>query len=95
MPQHAYWTSPHSYWRPTHTPTCAPTAAVFTGAVELLATEVLVLNTVNKPLPFPISNAEEKEAAREEVRLRNRVLDLRCALLRFRSCKQALNAPLC
>lgn len=47
------------------------------GAVELLASDVSVLNTVNKPLPFAVSAAEEKEAAREEVRLRHRVLDLR------------------
>jgi aspartyl-tRNA synthetase len=50
------------------------------GAVELLASEVVVLNTVSRPLPFPVSDAEEKEQAREEVRLRHRVLDLRCAL---------------
>jgi aspartyl-tRNA synthetase len=49
------------------------------GAVELLASEVVVLNTVARPLPFPVSDAEEKEQAREEVRLRHRVLDLRCA----------------
>jgi aspartyl-tRNA synthetase len=28
------------------------------GAVELLASEVTVLNTVSKPLPFPISESE-------------------------------------
>jgi aspartyl-tRNA synthetase len=38
---------------------------------------VVVLNTVSRPLPFPVSDAEEKEQAREEVRLRHRVLDLR------------------
>jgi aspartyl-tRNA synthetase len=36
-----------------------------------------VLNTVSKPLPFPISSSEEGQEAREEVRLKHRVLDLR------------------
>ncbi|KAF8072660.1 aspS [Scenedesmus sp. PABB004] len=54
-----------------------PNPKLPTGAVELLARSVSVLNTVNRPLPFPVSDAEEKEAAREEVRLRHRVLDLR------------------
>lgn len=62
---------------PTHLKASTPLAAVAAGAVELLASEVTVLNTVSKPLPFPVSAAEEKEAAREEVRLRHRVLDLR------------------
>lgn len=47
------------------------------GAVELLASHVVVLNTVSKPLPFPISASEEGQEAREEVRLKHRVLDLR------------------
>lgn len=47
------------------------------GAVELLATDVTILNTVSKPLPFPISASEEGQEAREEVRLKHRVLDLR------------------
>lgn len=47
------------------------------GAVELLASDVVVLNTVSKPLPFPISTSEEAQEAREEVRLKHRVLDLR------------------
>lgn len=47
------------------------------GAVELLASDVVVLNTVSKPLPFPISASEEGQEAREEVRLKHRVLDLR------------------
>jgi aspartyl-tRNA synthetase len=45
--------------------------------VELLATDVTILNTVSKPLPFPISASEEGQEAREEVRLKHRVLDLR------------------
>lgn len=36
-----------------------------------------MLNTVSKPLPFPISASEEGQEAREEVRLKHRVLDLR------------------
>jgi aspartyl-tRNA synthetase len=48
------------------------------GEVELLAREVTVLNTVSKPLPFPISASEDGgQEAREEVRLKHRVLDLR------------------
>jgi hypothetical protein len=39
-----------------------------------------VLNTVSKPLPFPISASEEGQEAREEVRLKHRVLDLRWVL---------------
>uniref|UniRef100_A0A383VTJ8 Aminoacyl-transfer RNA synthetases class-II family profile domain-containing protein n=1 Tax=Tetradesmus obliquus TaxID=3088 RepID=A0A383VTJ8_TETOB len=54
-----------------------PNPKMPTGAVELLASEVTVLNTVSRPLPFAVSDAEEKEQAREEVRLRHRVLDLR------------------
>eukprot|EP00879_Flechtneria_rotunda_P005085 GHRR01005363.1.p1 GENE.GHRR01005363.1~~GHRR01005363.1.p1 ORF type:complete len:690 (+),score=231.65 GHRR01005363.1:2113-4182(+) len=54
-----------------------PNPKMPTGAVELLAREVTVINTVTRPLPFPVSAAEEQEPAREEVRLRHRVLDLR------------------
>jgi hypothetical protein len=36
-----------------------------------------VLNGVGRLLPFPVSEAEEGEAPREELRLKNRVLDLR------------------
>lgn len=60
---------------------CSPCLRLFCspppGAYELLATDVLVLNTVSKPLPFPISASEEGQEAREEVRLKHRVLDLR------------------
>lgn len=56
-------------------------AARCAGMVELLATEVTVLNTVSRPLPFPVSPSEEQEDAREEVRLRHRVLDLRWVLV--------------
>lgn len=40
-----------------------------------------VLNGVGRLLPFPVSEAEEGDAPREELRLKNRVLDLRCVLL--------------
>lgn len=40
---------------------------------------VTVLNTVTRKLPFLVSVGDgEAEAPREEVRLRHRVLDLRC-----------------
>ena len=41
--------------------------------------DVTVLNTVTRPLPFPIGDGEagDGEAPREELRLRHRVLDLR------------------
>jgi aspartyl-tRNA synthetase len=50
-----------------------------TGNVELVAESVQILNAVTKLLPFPISEREEQEPPREELRLKNRVLDLRCA----------------
>ena len=50
------------------------------GDVELLVDDVTVLNTVAGSLPFPISAGEPgaEEAPREEMRLRHRILDLRC-----------------
>lgn len=53
-----------------------------TGAVELVASNVQVLNAVTRPLPFFISQsqAQAEEGAdgpREELRLKHRVLDLR------------------
>ena len=47
-----------------------------TGAIEMVVTEVTVLNTVGKSLPFSVSGAADAETS-EEVRLKNRVLDLR------------------
>ena len=47
-----------------------------TGAIEMVVTEVTVLNTVGKSLPFSVSSAADAETS-EEVRLKNRVLDLR------------------
>ena len=47
--------------------------------VELLVDTVTVLNTVTRKLPFLVSAGEgDDEAPREELRLRHRVLDLRC-----------------
>ena len=48
-----------------------------TGDVELLVTNVQVLNTVGKSLPFQISGDGDDDKTSEEVRLKNRVLDLR------------------
>ena len=57
----------------------APNDKVPTGMVEVAADKVTVLNTVAKSLPFSISGAPEgdDDELREEVRLKNRVLDLR------------------
>ncbi|GBF87954.1 aspartyl-tRNA synthetase [Raphidocelis subcapitata] len=54
-----------------------PNPKLPTGGVELLATSVKVLNGVGRLLPFPVSEAEEGEPPREELRLKHRVLDLR------------------
>ncbi|MDM7936728.1 MAG: aspartate--tRNA ligase [Cyanobium sp. CZS 48M] len=47
-----------------------------TGEVEVLASQLRVLNAVRKPLPFPVS-VHDEENTREELRLRHRYLDLR------------------
>ncbi len=47
-----------------------------TGAIEVLATGITVLNAVRGNLPFPVSLHDE-ENTREELRLRHRYLDLR------------------
>jgi aspartyl-tRNA synthetase len=47
-----------------------------TGAIEVLATTIEVLNTVKGNLPFPVSMHDE-ENTREELRLKYRYLDLR------------------
>jgi hypothetical protein len=54
-----------------------PNPKLPTGAVELLATSVRVLNGVGRLLPFSVSEGEEGDPPREELRLKNRVLDLR------------------
>jgi len=61
----------------------APNDKIPTGAVEVAADEVDVLNVVGKSLPFAIGGGGEEDddaaggGASEEVRLKNRVLDLR------------------
>ena len=45
-----------------------------TGAVEVLASEIVVLNKVTGNLPFPVS-VHDEENTREELRLRHRYLD--------------------
>jgi aspartyl-tRNA synthetase len=47
-----------------------------TGAIEVLASSITVLNAVKGTLPFPVSLHDE-ENTREELRLRHRYLDLR------------------
>ncbi len=47
-----------------------------TGAVEVLASCITVLNSVKGNLPFPVS-VHDEENTREELRLRHRFLDLR------------------
>jgi aspartyl-tRNA synthetase len=48
-----------------------------------LATNVRLLNAVGRPLPFSVSAAADDASAppREELRLKHRVLDLRCGFL--------------
>ena len=49
-----------------------------TGLIEIVASEITILNTVARSLPFGISeSAQDKEEIKEETRLENRVLDLR------------------
>ncbi|XP_027160448.1 aspartate--tRNA ligase, chloroplastic/mitochondrial-like isoform X3 [Coffea eugenioides] len=49
-----------------------------TGAVEVAAERVHVLNTVRSKLPFLVTTADDaKESVKEEIRLRYRCLDLR------------------
>ena len=47
-----------------------------TGAIEVLASAITVLNPVKGNLPFPVS-VHDEENTREELRLRHRYLDLR------------------
>ncbi|CAL4947637.1 unnamed protein product [Urochloa decumbens] len=60
-------------------PADAINADMRTGAIEVAADRVLVLNSVTRSLPFLVTTAETvKEKFPEEIRLRFRVLDLRC-----------------
>ncbi|KAK8965631.1 hypothetical protein KSP40_PGU015717 [Platanthera guangdongensis] len=55
-----------------------------TGAIEVAAEHVLVLNTVNCTLPFPITTSDDvKDNISEEIRLRYRALDLRRPQMQF------------
>jgi len=55
-----------------------PNPKLPTGRVEVVATKVVVLNTVSRALPFPVSESDEAgEVPKEDTRLKNRVLDLR------------------
>jgi aspartyl-tRNA synthetase len=47
-----------------------------TGAIEVLASAITVLNSVKGVLPFPVS-VHDEETVREELRLKHRYLDLR------------------
>ena len=60
-----------------------PTGSFSAGTVELVADSVEILNTVTRKLPFLVSAGEaaDEEPPREELRLRHRVLDLRCGTL--------------
>ncbi|KAJ0979485.1 hypothetical protein J5N97_014959 [Dioscorea zingiberensis] len=49
-----------------------------TGSIEVAAEHVVVLNSVNRALPFPVTTADDvKDIITEEIRLRYRFLDLR------------------
>ncbi|CAO2208978.1 unnamed protein product [Urochloa humidicola] len=59
-------------------PADAINADMKTGTIEVAADRVLVLNSVTRSLPFPVTTADTvKEKFPEEIRLRFRVLDLR------------------
>ncbi|CAD5164937.1 unnamed protein product [Musa acuminata subsp. malaccensis] len=55
-----------------------------TGDIEVVAEHVIVLNSVNRALPFPVTTADSvKDVTTEEIRLRFRFLDLRRAQMQF------------
>eukprot|EP00889_Picochlorum_renovo_P007609 jgi/Picre1/34639/NNA_002107.t1 len=54
-----------------------PNATMKTGQIEMTAKDIQVLNVVTKSLPFTMSESDESVVIGEELRLRNRVLDLR------------------
>lgn len=54
-----------------------PNATMKTGQIEMTARDIQVLNVVTKSLPFSMSESDESVVIGEELRLRNRVLDLR------------------
>ena len=66
-----------------------------TGTVELVVTELKILNSVGKSLPFAVSESSgEKEEIKEETRLEHRVLDLRRPQMatNFKLCLDTLRA---
>uniref|UniRef100_A0A0D9UWV5 Aminoacyl-transfer RNA synthetases class-II family profile domain-containing protein n=1 Tax=Leersia perrieri TaxID=77586 RepID=A0A0D9UWV5_9ORYZ len=59
-------------------PTEAINTEMKTGAIEVAADNIYVLNSVTRSLPFPVTTADTvKDKFPEEIRLRFRVLDLR------------------
>ncbi|KAK7341581.1 hypothetical protein VNO80_24516 [Phaseolus coccineus] len=57
---------------------------MITGSVEVAASRVQVLNSVNSKLPFLVTTAEDaKDSLKEEIRLRYRCLDLRRQQMNF------------
>jgi len=54
-----------------------PNPTLPTGAVEMVATEVQLLNSVTGSLPLMVSDDPEAEEPKEDTRLKHRVLDLR------------------
>lgn len=58
-----------------------PNPAMPTGLVELVPECLSVVNVVDTVLPFLVNEAGEEAAPREELRLRHRVLDLRCVMI--------------
>jgi aspartyl-tRNA synthetase len=60
----------------SHRPEESLNAKIATGEIEIYATEIKILNSVNKQLPFQVSHADQ-ETVREDLRLKYRYLDLR------------------
>ncbi len=61
----------------SHRPQESINKKIKTGEIEVLATQIKILNTVSENLPFSISINANDESIKEEVRLRHRYLDLR------------------
>ncbi|ESW32393.1 hypothetical protein PHAVU_002G318600 [Phaseolus vulgaris] len=57
---------------------------MITGSIEVAASRVQVLNSVNSKLPFLVTTADDaKDSLKEEIRLRYRCLDLRRQQMNF------------
>lgn len=63
-----------------------PNATMKTGQIEMTAKDIQVLNVVTKSLPFTMSESDESVVIGEELRLRNRVLDLRYVVCMRTTC---------